>query len=427
MRCGIPAAHGPAAHGRTLTQDGKDPGPATLRVKLPFDAQRDGTKVRPLNPWRMHAHAMTLLMWSMPRRTTRMRGGRVGSRQPVCRPPRPVAPPWLPMQATTGNNDAYQHFAAMSTTKSGSRRLVCRCTVAGATPHHSAPRRSGSCWAPTPTIRPNLLPGASLLRRTQHRLQPPVLRLLTSPRPRYPRGTPPRSRPRRPSWRPRPPRRHCPSCCRWGCAPTAALAGRTAARNLHDQVNGRGATEYRLAYATFARSGIRRAVDSPQTGGANSEACNCATRLAPCRTQVRARTFDFTGIRLGLAHEERRRLAVERVRGVGVQQQLGQEHLEHVDQVCGCGKGTQGVRRHQCRYAGSRPGRRATLQGTGTHRQRAREATTTTKTATNDRQARAAGTIPSRCKAHPSTSISVASSRFSLLTKHGAPGLVDHV
>jgi hypothetical protein len=44
-------------------------------------------------------------------------------------------------------------------------------------------------------------------------------------------------------------------------------------------------------------------------------------------------TSDACGVVLGLAHHERGGLAVERVGRVGVEQQLWQEDLKHVEQV----------------------------------------------------------------------------------------------
>ena len=45
-------------------------------------------------------------------------------------------------------------------------------------------------------------------------------------------------------------------------------------------------------------------------------------------------TFDLGIVGLGFAHEQCRRLAIERVCWVGIQQQLRQERLEDVQQVC---------------------------------------------------------------------------------------------
>lgn len=45
-------------------------------------------------------------------------------------------------------------------------------------------------------------------------------------------------------------------------------------------------------------------------------------------------TLHFLVVCRGVPHEQRRSLAVEGVRGVGVEQQLGEEGLKHVHQVC---------------------------------------------------------------------------------------------
>lgn len=47
-----------------------------------------------------------------------------------------------------------------------------------------------------------------------------------------------------------------------------------------------------------------------------------------------APTLDFLSVRLRFTHEQRRCFPIEGVCGVGVQQQLGQEHLKHVDEIC---------------------------------------------------------------------------------------------
>ena len=53
------------------------------------------------------------------------------------------------------------------------------------------------------------------------------------------------------------------------------------------------------------------------------------------RVQQRgARTLYFQVVRLRLPHQQRRRLAVQRVCWVGVEQQLWQKRLEHVEQIC---------------------------------------------------------------------------------------------
>ena len=48
---------------------------------------------------------------------------------------------------------------------------------------------------------------------------------------------------------------------------------------------------------------------------------------------VGEQTLDFRIVALGLAHQQRGRLAVERVRRVGIPQELGQEDLENVDHI----------------------------------------------------------------------------------------------
>ncbi len=45
------------------------------------------------------------------------------------------------------------------------------------------------------------------------------------------------------------------------------------------------------------------------------------------------RTFDFLLIHLGISHQKRRCLAVERIRWVGVSEELGQEDFEDIDHV----------------------------------------------------------------------------------------------
>lgn len=56
---------------------------------------------------------------------------------------------------------------------------------------------------------------------------------------------------------------------------------------------------------------------------------------AACRRQHELQpTFDLLVVSLWLAHEQRCRLPIERVCGVRVEQQLWQEHLKDVDEVC---------------------------------------------------------------------------------------------
>lgn len=68
------------------------------------------------------------------------------------------------------------------------------------------------------------------------------------------------------------------------------------------------------------------------------EACDIiwpklARRSSLCSPRSLCLTFDLGLVTLWLAHHERRRLAVERVRWVRVAQQLRQEHLEDVEHV----------------------------------------------------------------------------------------------
>lgn len=64
------------------------------------------------------------------------------------------------------------------------------------------------------------------------------------------------------------------------------------------------------------------------------------------RGAVCVRTLDFALVQVWLPHQQRRSFPVERVRGVGVQQELGQEHLKHVDQVCTGGTHPLTVSKH---------------------------------------------------------------------------------
>ena len=54
-----------------------------------------------------------------------------------------------------------------------------------------------------------------------------------------------------------------------------------------------------------------------------------------CHTRGKRRlAFHFVGIRIWLLHKKSSGLPVERVRGIGVKQQLRKESLKDIQQVC---------------------------------------------------------------------------------------------